>query len=199
MTLSRNKSPDLRVVKTHKVIREAFIMLLSEQEYNDITIQAILDCAKVNRATFYKYYSGKGDLAGQMIDDFKQEVSQLFQDRLNADSQMLQMIMENHSQKLFERRQQMLTLWKIRTHQKHIMIKHHNLYHDMFLMGKQNFIELAKKQQATDYLTAAAIDYQATMMATIFMASFKYYFEKDLPIPADLKVEWEQMLIITMS
>jgi len=37
------------------------------------------------------------------------------------------------------------------------------------------------------------------MMATIFMASFKYYFEKDLPIPADLKVEWEQMLIITMS
>ena len=192
MTLSRNKSPDLRVVKTHKAIREAFIMLLSEQEYNDIAIQAILNRAKVNRATFYKYYSSKGDLAGQMIDDFKQEVSQLFQDRLNADSQMLQMIMENHSQKLFERRQQMLALWKIRTQQ-------HNLYHDMFLMGKQNFIELAKKQKATDYLTAEAIDYQATMMATIFMASFKYYFEKDLPIPADLKVEWEQMLIITMS
>ena len=38
MTLSHNKSPDLRVVKTHKVIREAFIMLLSEQEYNDITM-----------------------------------------------------------------------------------------------------------------------------------------------------------------
>ena len=192
MTLSRNKSPDLRVVKTHKAIREAFIMLLSEQEYNDIAIQAILNRAKVNRATFYKYYSSKGDLAGQMIDDFKQEVSQLFQDRLNADSQMLQMIMENHSQKLFERRQQMLALWKIRT-------QHHNLYHDMFLMGKQNFIELAKKQKATDYLTAEAIDYQATMMATIFMASFKYYFEKDLPIPADLKVGWEQMIIITMS
>lgn len=192
MTLSRNKSPDLRVVKTHKAIREAFILLLSEQEYNDIAILAILDRAKVNRATFYKYYSSKGDLAGQMIDDFKQEVSQLFQDRLNADSQMLQMIMENHSQKLFERRQQMLALWKIRS-------QHHNLYHDMFLMGKQNFIELAKKQKATDYLTAEAIDYQATMMATILMSSFKYYFEKDLPIPANLKVEWEQMLIITMS
>ena len=53
MTLSHNKSPDLRVVKTHKVIREAFIMLLSEQEYNDIAIQAILNRAKVNRATFY--------------------------------------------------------------------------------------------------------------------------------------------------
>ena len=192
MTLSHNKSPDLRVVKTHKVIREAFIMLLSEQEYNDITIQAILNRAKVNRATFYKYYSGKGDLAGKMIDDFKQEVSQLFQDRLNADSQMLQMVMENHSQKLFERRQQMLALWKIRT-------QHHNLYHDMFLMGKQNFIELAKKQKATDYLTAAAIDYQATMMATIFMASFKYYFEKDLPLPKKLPVDWQQMLDIIKS
>jgi AcrR family transcriptional regulator len=192
MTLSRNKSPDLRVVKTHKAIREAFIMLLSEQEYNDITIQAILERAKVNRATFYKYYSGKGDLAGQMIDDFKQEVSQLFQDRLNADSQMLQMIMENHSQKLFERRQQMLALWKIRT-------QHHNLYHDMFLMGKQNFIELAKKQKATDYLTAEAIDYQATMMATVFMASLKYFYERDLPLPKNLPMDWQQMLDIIKS
>ena len=192
MILSRNKSPDLRVVKTHKAIREAFIMLLSEQEYNDITIQAILERAKVNRATFYKYYSGKGDLAGQMIDDFKQEVSQLFQDRLNADSQMLQMIMENHSQKLFERRQQMLALWKIRT-------QHHNLYHDMFLMGKQNFIELAKKQKATDYLTAEALDYQATMMATIFMASFKYFYERDLPSPKNLPMDWQQMLDIIKS
>lgn len=192
MTLSRNKSPDLRVVKTHKAIREAFIILLSEQEYNDIAIQAILERAKVNRATFYKYYSGKGDLAGQMIDDFKQEVSQLFQDRLNADSQMLQMIMENHSQKLFERRHQMLALWKIRT-------QHHNLYHDMFLMGKQNFIELAKKQKATDYLTAAAIDYQATMMATIFMASLKYFYERELPLPKNLPMDWQQMLDIIKS
>ncbi|UAY36674.1 TetR/AcrR family transcriptional regulator [Moraxella osloensis] len=192
MTLSRNKSPDLRVVKTHKAIREAFIMLLSEQEYNDIAIQAILERAKVNRATFYKYYSGKGDLAGKMIDDFKQEVSQLFQDRLNADSQMLQMIMENHSQKLFERRQQMLVLWKIRT-------QHHNLYHDMFLMGKQNFIELAKKQNATEYLTAEAIDYQATMMATVFMASLKYFYERDLPLPKNLPVDWQQMLDIIKS
>lgn len=192
MTLSRNKSPDLRVVKTHKAIREAFIMLLSEQEYNDIAIQAILERAKVNRATFYKYYSGKGDLAGQMIDDFKQEVSQLFQDRLNADSQMLQMIMENHSQKLFERRQQMLALWKIRT-------QHHNLYHDIFLMGKQNFIELAKKQKATDYLTAEAIDYQATMMATVFMASLKYFYERDLPLPKNLPMDWQQMLDIIKS
>ena len=192
MTLSRNKSPDLRVVKTHKAIREAFILLLSEQEYNDIAIQAILDRAKVNRATFYKYYSGKGDLAGQMIDDFKQEVSQLFQDRLNADSQMLQMIMENHSQKLFERRHQMLALWKIRT-------QHHNLYHDMFLMGKQNFIELAKKQKATDYLMVEAIDYQATMMATVFMASLKYFYERDLPLPKNLPVDWQQMLDIIKS
>lgn len=192
MTLSRNKSPDLRVVKTHKAIREAFIMLLSEQEYNDIAIQAILNRAKVNRATFYKYYSGKGDLAGQMIDDFKQEISQLFQDRLNADSQMLQMIMENHSQKLFERRQQMLALWQIRT-------QHYNLYHDMFLISKQNFIELAKIQKATDYLTAEAINYQATMMATVFMASLKYFYERDLPLPKNLPVDWQQMVDIIKS
>ena len=56
-----------------------------------------------------------------------------------------------------------------------------------------------KKQKATDYLTPATNEYKTTKKATIFMASFKYYFEKDLPIPADLKVGWEQMIIITMS
>ena len=194
MTTDNNtkKSTDLRVIKTHKAIREAFIALLSEQEYNDIAIEAILTRAKINRATFYKYYSGKSDLAGQMIDDFKQEVSRVLMDRLNADSQMLQIIMENHSQKMFERRKQMLALWKIRT-------KHHNLYQDMFLMSKQNFIELANKQQATDYLAAEAIDYQATIMATVFMASFKYFYERDLPIPMDLTADWQQMLDIIKS
>lgn len=185
-------STDLRVVKTHKAIREAFVALLAEHEYNDIAIQAILTRAKINRATFYKYYSGKSDLAGQMIDDFKQEVSRVLMDRLNADSQMLQIIMENHSQKMFERRKLMLALWKIRT-------KHHNLYQDMFLMSKQNFIELANKQQATDYLTAEAVDYQATIMATIFMASLKYFYERDLPLPKNLTVDWQQMLDIIKS
>lgn len=180
---------DLRIVKTHNAIRHAFIDLLSEQDYDDITIQAILDRALVNRATFYKYYSGKNDLVEQMISDFKTEVNQAFTDRLNFDIQGLQEIMEQHGQKMFELRKIMLALLKVKT-------KRHNLYQDMFVMCKQNFIDLAKKYHAETGISAKNLDYQATMMAGIFMGSFSYYFEKDLPLPKDLVEDWQQMIEI---
>lgn len=179
---------DLRIIKTHKAIRDAFIELLSEQNYDDITIQDILDKALVNRATFYKYYTGKSDLAGQMIDEFRQQVAKILSDRLNIDEQSLEMIMHCHGQRMFELRKQMLALWKIRT-------KRHNLYQDMFDLSKQNFIELAKKQNNTGNLTPN-LDYQATMMATLMMASIQYYFERNQPFPNNLHEDWENMINI---
>lgn len=180
---------DLRIIKTHKAIRDAFITLLSEQDYDSITIQDILDTALINRATFYKYYQGKSDLAGQMIADFKAEVSKALSSRLDTDNQGLQQTMACHSQNIFGLRQQMLALCKIRT-------KHHHLYQDMFDMMKQNFIDLAKQQPQFTSQPLANLDYQATMMATIFMASCQYYFEKNLPLPADLPSDWQQMIDI---
>lgn len=179
---------DLRIIKTHKAIRTAFIDLLTEQNYDDITIQDILDKALVNRATFYKYYTGKSDLAGQMIDEFRQQVEKLLSDRLNTDDQSLEMIMQCHGQRMFELRKQMLALWKIRT-------KRHNLYQDMFDMSKQNFIELAKQQDKNSDI-GANLDYQATMMATLMMASIQYYFERNQPFPNHLHDEWENMIHI---
>lgn len=180
---------DLRILKTHTAIRHAFIDLLSEQDYDDITVQDILDHALVNRATFYKYYSGKNDLVGQMISDFKAEVNQVFIDRLNLDAQGLQKIMEQHGQKMFELRKIMLALFKVKT-------KRHNLYQDMLMMCKQNFIDLAQKYHSEHDTPAKNLDYQATMMAGIFMGSFSYYFERDLPLPQDLIADWQQMVEI---
>ena len=180
---------DLRIVKTHKVIREAFIELLSSQDYESITIQTILDKALVNRATVYKYYSGKSDLTGQMINDFKAEIHKILVARLDTDNQALQYILEQHTQHIFGLRKQMLALFKIRTHR-------HNLYQDMFDMMKQNFIVLAQKYPNFDPAKFSRLDYQATMMANLFMASLQYYFEQDLPIPKDLPNDWQQMIDI---
>lgn len=180
---------DLRILKTHKAIRNAFIHLLSEQDYDDITIQTILDKALVNRATFYKYYNGKSDLAGQMIDDFKQQLNQLLLDRLNAEPNTLKIIMESHSENMFDMRQQMLALLKIRT-------KRHNLYHDIFEMMKHNFIELAKRHATTHQISLPNLDYQSTMAATMFMTSMQYYFQQDLPIPMNIFEDWQQMIDI---
>lgn len=50
---------DLRVIKTKKALSEAFIELLSEKHFEEITINELCDRAEIRRATFYKHYTDK--------------------------------------------------------------------------------------------------------------------------------------------
>ncbi|MFC4772107.1 TetR/AcrR family transcriptional regulator [Enterococcus hermanniensis] len=56
------KKIDLRVKRTRKMIVEAFVHLVEEKGYDDITIQEIADEAMINRATFYSHFKDKQDL-----------------------------------------------------------------------------------------------------------------------------------------
>lgn len=49
---------DRRVLKTKKAIRNAFVKLLSERDFNEITIKDIADEADIDRKTLYNHYSG---------------------------------------------------------------------------------------------------------------------------------------------
>lgn len=61
------KTPDRRVLRTKKLITDAFLNLLMEKKYNDITIQEITDTANVGRATFYLHYGSKEECLMQML------------------------------------------------------------------------------------------------------------------------------------
>ena len=50
---------DLRVKKTKKALSEAFVALLSEKHFEDITINELCEKAEIRRATFYKHYTDK--------------------------------------------------------------------------------------------------------------------------------------------
>lgn len=63
------KKVDARIVKTLQSIETAFLQILSQKSYDDITIADILVQANINRTTFYKYYKNKNDLASQLVDD----------------------------------------------------------------------------------------------------------------------------------
>ena len=61
MTTSQN-AMDLRVRRTHKLLWEAFLTVLSEQEFDSMSVKEICDRAMVHRTTFYKHYEDKYDL-----------------------------------------------------------------------------------------------------------------------------------------
>lgn len=57
------KDTDLRVTRTHVLLKQSLIELCKEIGFKAITINDIAKRAMVNRVTFYRYYRDKYDLA----------------------------------------------------------------------------------------------------------------------------------------
>ena len=72
---------DLRVRRTRKLLQDAFRTLVIEVGFETITIQMLADRAMVNRATFYRHYQDKYDLAEQVYDaltaDYRRSIAGL--------------------------------------------------------------------------------------------------------------------------
>lgn len=67
---------DRRIQKTKDAITEAFVGLMAEKDFEQITINEIADRANVNRGTVYLHYVDKYDLLDQCIET---HLNQLFQ------------------------------------------------------------------------------------------------------------------------
>jgi AcrR family transcriptional regulator len=56
------ESTDPRVLRSRRMLMEALVRLLTQKEFDDISIQEIADEATLNRATFYLHYPDKNAL-----------------------------------------------------------------------------------------------------------------------------------------
>ena len=175
---------DLRTIKTHNAIANALIELLDEKPFEKIQAQEIIEKALINRTTFYRYYSGKSDLAGKLIKEVKAEYQALLKQRFGSDN--LVRFMQMIGNRLLEKRRLILALWKIKT-------PRHHLYDDMHTLLKNAFIAHAKRIKSGD----KNWDYQAHIFATIALESHRYHFEKGeiLKIPQVFD-EWGEMIEI---
>ncbi|PAE41536.1 TetR/AcrR family transcriptional regulator [Bacillus sp. 7884-1] len=63
------KQIDPRILRTRKLIMDAFIQLSMKKEFKDITIKDITTVATVNRATFYSHFIDKYDLLEKALSE----------------------------------------------------------------------------------------------------------------------------------
>lgn len=82
------KKTDLRIIRTRKMIRDAFLELILEKGYEAITIQHIADSAMINRATFYLHYTDKQNLLTKICEETLQELSDTIQVSFDQDKQV---------------------------------------------------------------------------------------------------------------
>ncbi len=60
---------DLRIKRTHKLIQDALIELITEKGFDATTVGDIAARAMVNRSTFYRHYEDKYDLVTRILKD----------------------------------------------------------------------------------------------------------------------------------
>lgn len=70
---------DPRVTRTRKLLLDAFLSLMAEKSFDDITVQDIAARATVNRATFYAHFVDKYALVDEMI---REGFMQMLQQRM---------------------------------------------------------------------------------------------------------------------
>ena len=68
------RNPDRRILRTRNMLGDALVALLQEQEFDDITVQDVLDRAGVGRSTFYVHYRDKEDLFLSDVEEFFERI-----------------------------------------------------------------------------------------------------------------------------
>ena len=53
------KKTDLRIQKTYLALQNAFVSLLEEKRFEEVTVNELCDRAMIRRATFYKHFADK--------------------------------------------------------------------------------------------------------------------------------------------
>lgn len=82
---------DLRIIRTRKLVKEAFLDLIKTKGYESITIQNIADRALVNRATFYLHYKDKQDLLETLQNEIFNELAEAIKPCKYVQNKMVKM------------------------------------------------------------------------------------------------------------
>lgn len=69
---------DRRIRKSQKALRDAFIALVLERGYDDVTVEDIADRADVARATFYAHYADKEQMLAILFEELTAELTAPF-------------------------------------------------------------------------------------------------------------------------
>jgi AcrR family transcriptional regulator len=69
------RKPDQRIRRTHARLGSALVELIQEKSIDDVTVQEVLDRAKIGRSTFYLHFRDKDDLLLSQFETFLEMIT----------------------------------------------------------------------------------------------------------------------------
>lgn len=73
-----SKNVDKRVRRTKLDLTNAFVQLIKEKGYSNVSVTDIVNKSDYNRATFYAHYNNKDDLTNEIIEKMSMELEKVF-------------------------------------------------------------------------------------------------------------------------
>ncbi|MFC7394541.1 TetR/AcrR family transcriptional regulator [Scopulibacillus cellulosilyticus] len=74
---------DRRILKSQKAIQSAFLEMLVDEGFDDITVKNITEKADLGRKTFYLHYIDKYDLLDKIVDDHLEQLREICDQKQN--------------------------------------------------------------------------------------------------------------------
>jgi AcrR family transcriptional regulator len=68
------RAVDPRIQRTQQLLRAALMSLIQEKGYESLSVQNIIDRARVGRATFYAHFDSKDDLLASGIQELRESL-----------------------------------------------------------------------------------------------------------------------------
>lgn len=188
---SSKHSLDLRVRRTYKFLWEALMSLLTERDFESITVAAICERAMVHRTTFYKHYEDKHGLLFNGIQD---ELNALFEAFDSAVDKPLEMDEEPDTMARF------LTVFE------HVR-KHERFYRLMFtgdgfskfstLLRKSLADRLERRLRREGKHASTPIALHAQLYAAAMVTMIAWWLENDCPYTPVEMTEFLQQHLAT--
>lgn len=171
---SSNHAIDMRVRRTDKFLWEALMSLLTERDFESITVSDICERAMVHRTTFYKHYEDK---QGILFNGIQDQLNLLFEAHDSAVNKPLEMDKETDMMSRF------VTIFE------HVL-KHERFYRLMFTgdgFSKFNMLlrnSLADRferrlQQWEEKHASTPIALHAQLQAAAMITTIAWWLEND--------------------
>jgi len=175
-----NKKDDLRVRRTYKLLFESLLNLLSEKNFEDISVTDICENAMVHRTTFYKHFEDKHQLLKFCIKEFQTMFSEQSIDEFKYGN--LSDYYFNTIKNILE----FTTSTKNKSHFVALLRNNSNsiqtIFHETVVEDVMLKLEEVKKS-GTEILVPIQII--AEFYTGAIISVIRWWFENDMPIPVE--------------
>ncbi len=190
--MPREQDTDPRVVRTRKLIQDAFMTIAQKKDFESITIKDIAAKATINRATFYAHYVDKYQVLDEMITKVFNEMisNRIYPGQEFSEETGRELILLVYEYHIYAYEKCRINAKSIASHVEQVVKS----------QLQEIIIQLLSNRTALKSQDPGKIEMAATMIgAAIYSSSQSYFMRKNQKNPDDLVADTLSFIISGMK